>query len=518
MADTSDCPYLQQVHRNLPRLLALFDRDRLGPTHGLGDRTYWAWKLKDFPNATFQGAASGLSRLLVHGLLPRGFDEATMLARIKAIIEGSKATTAYNGSLAEALPNEGSFCVTALVAADTLIAIQTLDNRLSGQEREAAFAVVAPWISFLYKQDEHHGIISNHLAVAVLALVLWQDLTGKNCGARAKQFLDRILKHRSPEGWFLEYSGADPGYQSWLMSSLTAVDRLRPAWGMRSALHEGANFLTHFAHPDGSYGGLYGSRMTRFCFPAGFEALASRSPSAHAMAIFLRKGVPDHRVVTLDAIDAHNLAPLFNDYVWAAVERATPKARPQPARLPHASSKVYKHFVQAGLLVEGSADHYTVLSLFKGGALLHFHHGKLMKQNPGTVCTAQGKPILTTQFQDEDTQVKIDNDTVVVNAALRPVSRQLPNAFRFIILRLLSLTVFHSIFLGNKVKRALTALLVSSKPKAQGSVRRTITLGADLAINDEITAPAGYASVAAPQFRAIHMASQGYWQASDDVL
>jgi len=52
------CPYLAQVHRALPRVLALYDRDPLGATYGLGDRTFWAWKLKDFPNATQQGAVN----------------------------------------------------------------------------------------------------------------------------------------------------------------------------------------------------------------------------------------------------------------------------------------------------------------------------------------------------------------------------------------------------------------------------------------------------------------------------
>lgn len=511
------CPYLQQVHRALPRLLALFDRDPLGATYGLGDRTFWAWKLKDFPNATQQGAVSGLARLLVADLLPEGMHEDAILKRIKAIITGSKQATAHNGSLAEALPNEGSFCVTALVAADILTAVMVLEDRLSASEREEALSVVRPWIAFLHKQDEGHGIISNHLAVAVLALALWGKLSGEDCDPRAKFFLDRILAHRSSEGWFREYDGADPGYQSWLMSSLTAVHRLRPDWELGPALHQGMDFLSHFAHPDGSYGGIYGSRMTRFCFPAAFEALAFEHGSAHALAQFFRTSIPTHNLVTLDAIDAHNLVPLFNDYVWAAVERARSEERAFVTPLPAERGTLRYHFKEAGLLIDGSTQHYTVMALFKGGALLHFKDGSLAREDASTICVKDRAPVLTSQFMDPESSVNLAADTVTIKSALRPVTRQLPSPFRFIILRCLSLTVFRSITLGNLTKRLLAALLVTGLPKAKGSVTRRITLGPDLQIDDETQAPSGYTSKPAPTFRAIHMASQGYWQASDDA-
>lgn len=511
------CPYLAQVHRALPRVLALYDRDPLGATYGLGDRTFWAWKLKDFPNATQQGAVSGLARLLVAGLLPDGMHQDAILARIKTIILGSKQATARNGSLAEALPNEGSFCVTALVAADTLTAVMLLKDRLSASERADALSVVRPWIAFLHKQDEGHGIISNHLAVAVLALALWGKLSGESCDPRARVFLDRILEHRSAEGWFREYDGADPGYQSWLMSSLTAVHRLRPDWDLGPALYQGVDFLSHFAHPDGSYGGIYGSRMTRFCFPAAFEALAFEHAPAHAMAQFIRRHVPAHRLVTLDTMDAHNLVPLFNDYVWAAVERARRDKRPSSTPLPAEVGTIRRHFQDAGLLIDGAAQHYTVMALFKGGALLHFKDGTLACEDASTLCVKENAPVLTAQFMDPHASVRITDEVVTLMSALRPVTRQLPSPFRFIILRALSLSVFRSITLGNLTKRLLAALLVTGLPKAKGQVTRQITLGPELEITDDTQAPAGYATTTAPTFRAIHMASQGYWQASDDA-
>ena len=59
MRNDVKCPYLEQVYRNLPRILSLFDQDEFSPSFGCGDRNYWAWKLKDFPNATPQGFVNG---------------------------------------------------------------------------------------------------------------------------------------------------------------------------------------------------------------------------------------------------------------------------------------------------------------------------------------------------------------------------------------------------------------------------------------------------------------------------
>ncbi len=517
MIDKVHCPYLQQVHRALPRLLALFDTDSLSPTLGMGDRTYWAWKLKDFPNATQQGAVNGLARLVCADLLPDGISARSVIERIIQIIHGANEATDRNGSLSEALPNEGSFCVTALVAADVLTALDLLGDRLTAQEQQAVEAVVAPWIAFLHRQDEFHGIISNHLAVAVLALVMWEDRTGEDQSVRAKEFMNRILQHRSTEGWFREYNGADPGYQSWLMSALAEVHKRRPDWALGDALEQGCTFLMHFAHPDGSYGGVYGSRMTRFCFPAGFEALAHEMPSAHSMAIFVRNSISRHALVTLDTMDAHNLVPLFNDYVWAAVERRANSCRPTPLGLPATQAGLRVHFEDAGLLIDVGETHYTVIATKKGGALLHFQNGIAVREDEGTVCTKRGSAPLTSQFLDQNSELQVLDTTVQISSDLRPARAQLPTPFRFIILRILSLTFFRTVALGNTIKKALAAFLVTKVPKAKGRVTRLITLGHDLNLQDTVQAPAGYKQTKASKFRAIHMASQGYWQRSDDT-
>ena len=123
---SGDNCYLEQIRRVLPRLLALYDTSSISPTYGQGDRYRWAWKLIDFGNGTFQGAAHGLARLVVSDLLPAELSEAPIMRRIEAMFHGAEVLCRRNGSLEEAFPFESSFCVTALVAFDLLSTVELL--------------------------------------------------------------------------------------------------------------------------------------------------------------------------------------------------------------------------------------------------------------------------------------------------------------------------------------------------------------------------------------------------------
>jgi len=311
-------PYLSQVLNVTPRLLSLFDTDPLSATYGIGDRYRWAWKLIDFGNGTFQGAAHGLARLVVNGMLPEGVSEVLILKRIEAMFQGAETLRYPNGSLAEAFPFESSFCVTALVAYDLLTAVTLLESKISASQRKRFLAIIRPLIRFLRKSDETHAFISNHLATASVALYRWSALTGEAGEERGRVLLDRILNKQSAEGWYKEYEGADPGYQSLCLYYLADLHLMRPDLDILESLQRSIKFLWHFAHPDGSFGGLYGSRNTRFYFPAGIEALASEIPEANALATFMRRSINRHTTVTLAAMDDSNLIPMFNSYCWAA--------------------------------------------------------------------------------------------------------------------------------------------------------------------------------------------------------
>ena len=312
---------MKEVRANLPRLLALFDSDPTSGSYGMGDRYYWAWGLTTLVT-TFQGAAHGMARLWVAGLKPYDTCKSTFLARIDALAQAAKRLTRRDGSLEEAFPHEGSYCVTALVAFDLLCTLDLLSAEISAAQSAQWQAAIRPMIRFLLIADETHALISNHLATAAAALARWYRLTGdENSERKARQLIKRILAHQSCEGWFREYEGADPGYQSLCTYYLADLHRTCPGWDLLEPLRQSIRFLHYFAHPDGSFGGLYGSRCTRFYYPAGVLALGDDVPEAQALANFMETSIAQHRTVTLSAMDEPNFIPMFNAYTWAATQR-----------------------------------------------------------------------------------------------------------------------------------------------------------------------------------------------------
>lgn len=514
-----DNPYLAPLLATLPRVLGLYDADRTSASHGMGDRYRWAWGLIDFGNATFQGAAHGLARLWRGGLWPYATPRDAFIARIDAMFAASAHLTRADGSLEEAFPHEGSYCVTALVAFDLLCALELLEPELTEVMRSRWQRTVAPLVDYLKAADETHALISNHLATAAAALARWHARSGDAASERkARVLLDRILTHQSPEGWFTEYDGADPGYQSLCTVYLADLHAQRPDWSLAQPLARSLAFLWHFAHPDGSFGGLYGSRCTRFYHPAGVEALATVVPEAAALAAFMARSIANASVVTLASMDEPNLVPMFNAYCQAAQLWSARQSAPAGPVLPALRGSVARtHFSDAGLWIDSGPRHYTVVSSHKGGVVAHFVDHRAVVVDAGVVVRDPRGHLGSSQSNDPGNASRLDGDVLVVDARVRPMPRRLPTLLQFIALRLMCLTVFRFAAWREWVKRRLVRMLVARQGAWPASNTRRVRLGEDLTIDDEPHLPHGYERVMSPgPFVSVHMASQGYWQVQDE--
>ena len=506
--------YLREIHATLPRLLAGFDTNAASLSYGFGDRYHWGWKLSDFPNATFQGAVNGLSKLAVNGLLPAGVGEDSIIERCRAMVEALPRLTRRDGSLEEAFPYEASFCVTSLVAHDVLAALETLGERLNPRDREVWLGNVAPLIEFTLRHDETHGLISNHLATAANALFRWAALTGGHGEARGRQLLDRIVGSQGAEGWFAEYGGADPGYQTLCMGYLTPLHKARPDLNLAEPLARSAAFLTHFAHPDGSFGGVYGQRNTRTYYPGGLARLADECEAAAALTVFMRQAIASRSCVTLAAIDPPNLVPMFNSYCSAA-------AAPEPGpgcELPAVAMEDFRReWPEAGLIVDKCKGAYTIINWRKGGVTYHFPRSGPPVIDMGVLARTPKGRLVSTQGTGGNAQVEVVGDEVRIRQNFTEITSRLPGALDFILLRLTSMTIMRLSRARDLIKKCLVKLLMTSDRRIHACNTRTVTLGGGLTIEDVREHGAGLVPVPAPRgFVAIHGASQGYWQRGDD--
>ncbi|WP_193370352.1 hypothetical protein [Pelagibius marinus] len=517
-ASIAAASYLDDIHAALPRVLALFDTNPASRTRGIGDRYRWAWKGLDFTNGTYQGAAHGLAALLAAGLLPDWLPRESVLARIDDIFAGTARLVKKDGSLDEILPNESSYCVTALVAFDLLRTLALLRDVVGEEKRKGYLDVVSPMVRHIAESRESHGIISNHLSVAAAALGRWQMETAQDVSAPLRALLSFILEHRSPEGWFKEYEGADPGYQSLTLDYLADLDRVMPELGLGPKLAATMEFLSWCCHPDGSYGGLYGSRNTRFLYPAGIEELAHEVPAAAAIAGFMRQSHSDRAVVGLAAMDDPNLIPMFNSFcraAAAAAERPLPQAEPLPFEQ---DGSDLKRFDDAGLVFERSDGCYTVVNWRKGGVVQRYS-GSSSQVDAGVCARDREGHWYTGQLAGEETKIEWPSrDTLCIEGPLTKYHVSLPSPLDFIVLRILCLTAMRFRWSRDAIKRILVHLLITRRRSAKAVFRRIIRFRPAFSIEDKWVVPAeGIERVeSAKAIQAIHMASQGYWQRSDD--
>jgi hypothetical protein len=491
---------------NQGRLLNLYNQDTLSSKVGFGDRKYWAWKTIDFPNATFQ---SGVNALAVSISLGIAHDRALYFKIIDQIIRAIPRVSNKNHSLNEAFPNENSYCVTALVAFDVLFAIDLLKNQLSTEKKEAYFKIIKPLIKYILHHKEEHAIISNHLATGAAALCLWTDLTGKDEDAY-KVVLEVILEHQSTEGWYLEYEGPDLGYQTLCTHYLSILYKKTKDQRLYKSLQNSLDYLSYFVHPDGTVGGLYGSRNTEVYYPGGLNSLASKSDLARHIAVNLNKGIQKGNAVLPQDIDSDNYIPLLNSYAIAALYEGEVNLEDDQIT-PFYKKRIKKNFKKSGIELFSNGSYFSILNYRKGGTLKVFNlTTRKCEFDSGGVFYFKDKNILTSQRHDPSI-VKDNQGSFKVN--LYSHQERYPSLFQTIIIRMLALTFFKFVFLAELFKKLIVKLLMTNKLKSKHNTIIKVTyntqyVGIDYNFNNYIEKDK---LVLDQKLKAVHMASSGYF-------
>jgi hypothetical protein len=507
-------PYRDAAIEQAWRVVSLIDRNPHSHTRGSFSRTHWAWKFSDFPYPRMQEGVHALVAL--HAIddprnplhasrgaeewIARGFDYWTSLQH-------------GNGAFDEAYPFEQCLAATAFTSFYLGAAFARWRPRLDAAlaaRVEQALERAGDW---LCAHDETHGVLSNHLGVAVAALEQSARAFGESRYAdRARQFLERIFRHQSPEGWMREYDGADIGYGTHGFFYLAAYWKMTGCERTREALDRCAEFLAYFMHPDGTIGGEYGSRNTEFYYPAGFEMLAGVSAASASIASAMRGALRDRLVCGVWSVDDFNLMPMLNNLLFAS-EAIEDRA---PAReLPHAAAPFRKYFPQAGLWIVNTPGYYAVAGLSKGGTVSQFDKaaGVMSARHAGLIATTGGRRFTT---QDYTLSPKVEwsdgGNAVTLEVPWKSLGTTVFGTWLFIAFRLFSMTAGRVPAVSQWLKDTLVRVLIRRKTRAAIRHRRRLVVTADgIEIEDELQLPWTTGSVAAvEQFTAIHMGSSMY--------
>lgn len=492
------------------------DREPPSRSYGAFDRTYWGWKFTDFPGSRFQEALYALSWMYTtpaddNGLL----GSALVLEWLQAGFRYWQGLQHKDGSFDEAYPFERSLAATAFTGFYLGEAYLRLGDALAADLRaslQQTFRRAGDW---LCRNDEHHGVLSNHLAAAAAALVIIARVTDDaRYQTRAQHFIDRILSRQSSEGWYEEYGGADFGYQTHGTFYLARIWALTGDEHLLESLKRSVRFLAVFIHPNGTLGGEYGSRNTSFYFPAGFEILAPVCPEAAAIAAFMRSSVARQQAAGLAMMDAYNFCPLLNNYLFA--EDAAQPLDGAPT-LPFTTIGHWD-FPDAGLVVHATEAYQAVFALSKGGVVKVYdkRSGKLALSDCGYWAEMDDGRRISSQSFSLANKVVREDGRFRVHAPFAQLNQKLMSPLLFLGFRIFTQTVGRQKEIGLKVKALLVKLLVSRRRTVALELERCVQFAPTaVTIEDRVHCTGGEKPrrlVLGSKFSTIHMGSARYFQ------
>lgn len=345
----------------IPRLLGAIDRNPYRPTYGCLDRQFWHYRTSGFASEMYQEGVLPLA-LVYATPLPgnRWYGNRRVAELAEAALRFSAGSGHGDGSCDDYYPYERALgaAVFSLQAGGRACQLLRVDDReiVEGLRRRAR------WIM----EHDESGRLANHQALAALGLLRVAELTGEGCFAdAARRRVERVLQWQSAEGWFEEYGGADPGYQTVTIDCLAKYQRATGAAWLEEPLRRAVAFCRWFLHPDDSFGGEYGSRGTYHFYPHGFELLAAGDPNAADLADgFLRSLARGSQACfDDDRLVAHRGASLIEAWLdWS----------PHRAAGARTTVRGTRYFRGAGLLVSRDGDRATIVSTARGGVFKHF--------------------------------------------------------------------------------------------------------------------------------------------------
>ncbi len=356
--------YLNAALAEIPRLLGSVDRNPLRPTYGCLDRQFWHYRTSSFPSEMYQEGVLPLAQVFAYQLPGNRWYGAPRVRELAiAALRFSARSAHADGSCDDYYPFERAlgaavFSLVAATEACRLLQVEDAQILTAIQQR-------ARWIA----DNDESGRLANHQALAALGLHRAGTLLNRaELRQAARHRVDRVLSWQSEEGWFDEYGGADPGYQTATIECLALFAKESGATDLADPLRRAVRFAASFLHPDNSYAGEYGSRGTYHFFPHGMELLAPNQSDAARLADGFCRALEEGKQASFadDRMYAHRLASLIEAYRnWSEV-------CPTETSETSAAPPTWQSYPKAGLFIHRSDAAHTVISTARGGVFKHF--------------------------------------------------------------------------------------------------------------------------------------------------
>ena len=455
-----NCIYSEQCLMYVDRMFSMIDRDPFSKTRGCADRNYWSWKFTDFPGARFQESAFSVAWLYSSNFNGnKYFKKNKLLLWYSYIVSYWASIQNKDGSFDEAYPNEKSLAGTAFSSFYVAESLILLKDHLDIELRKKIISSLERSGDWLCKNNESHGFLSNHQAVAAASLFSIWKITKKNIYLdRCNYFVNNILNKQSIEGWYEEYGGADIGYLSHGLFYLAIIWKETNNVKLLKSLNRATNFFSFFIHPNKTIGGEYSSRNTNFYYPAAFEILSEVDKNSRSICSFMMSSIANKKSVGIQTIDLYNFFPILNNYMFSTIYF---NKKIKSLKLPFQNSftKLYK---EAGIFIHSSKNYYLIFGISKGGVIKVYckKTNKLIYSNSGYVIKSRENHI-TSQAFIRDNRFYLGKNKIQIKVPFVKLNQELMNPFRFILFRTYNLLFCRNRYLAKFIKNLIVTKLVT---------------------------------------------------------
>ncbi|CAN5442887.1 hypothetical protein BH09SUM1_BH09SUM1_20070 [soil metagenome] len=472
--------YAFEAIRSLPRLIMMADKNQYSPTYGSFDRSYWHYRTMDFPCGMNQEYVLPLA-LAYKMDLPHNRYRGNARLRELALagIDYAAKSSYKDGTTDDYFPYEramGALVFSLYAMTEVCLELGEKDPR-----HLEFFTRRGVWLL----NHNETGKLANHQAFAALALYNVFLLTGdKRFQDGSNHFRDLTLSWRNPEGWFQEYEGADPGYHTCTIGFFGKLWKKTKDEKIFQALLSAVDFAHNFMHPDGSYGGEYGSRNTFHFYPHGFELMAPFSAKAGQIAdTFLHRSMPMRKRYYNDddRMAAHYVYDWMHAWHDYAPQRTGPIAAPAATEA--------KWYPNAKMQIVKTPSYHFVANAMKGGAFKAVSESGMFAGDTALIGELEdGRVVVTHIIAANEAAVSEDARKLTISGVFQKRKSMLPTPFKQVLFRLFMLTVGR--FNANAVRSTLQKILIVGKaPLAITFRREIIAEDNQLTIIDEIEKP-----------------------------
>ena len=461
---TTQTFYLEEGLRGLPRLMGMVNLNPLSSSYGCFDRAYWHYRVVDFPSGSYQYTV--LAVALAYQIKALGnvlYQNDSAKEIVSAAISFAEKSSHPEGSCDDYYLNEKAAGATAfsLYALTEAFLLLELDRT----EFHSFFQKRADW---LIHNNEPYPL-SNHQAL--IALGLWNVflITGKEkYRQKADEKIRDTLSLYCDEGWFKEYGGLDAGYLTFTINFLAKYYQKTEQERLMDPLRRAIEMAAYFCHPDGSYGGDYGSRSCATFLCHGLEILADKAPMATALADQYVEGFLKGKNVYPE--DDRNIFLIVTDRLQSYLDFS-----PSRQSWRKKEDGTY-YFQEAGIVVHKTPRAYWVISGKKAGANRFFLDDQNIHNDCGFIGKLSRGPLIAT-FSSDSFCYNQKAATVVVKGEFAIVKRdRAMNDWRVLLFKYCMFLIGGIPGISKRIKSFLTCWLITSPSQVPVSFERTFFL------------------------------------------